>query len=68
MSGFISQKQFREIFTELGGDKFTEREIRDLLKMAESEDGQVFFFFFFFFFFDLLFFFILCGVTIILFL
>ena len=45
MSGFISQKQFREIFTELGGDKFSEREIRDLLKMAEGEDGQVFFFF-----------------------
>eukprot|EP00009_Paramoeba_aestuarina_P011395 CAMPEP_0201540938 /NCGR_PEP_ID=MMETSP0161_2-20130828/71207_1 /ASSEMBLY_ACC=CAM_ASM_000251 /TAXON_ID=180227 /ORGANISM="Neoparamoeba aestuarina, Strain SoJaBio B1-5/56/2" /LENGTH=149 /DNA_ID=CAMNT_0047948439 /DNA_START=438 /DNA_END=887 /DNA_ORIENTATION=- len=41
MSGFISEKHFREIFTEMGGDKFTEREIRDLLKMAASDDGQV---------------------------
>eukprot|EP00008_Paramoeba_atlantica_P004099 CAMPEP_0201475710 /NCGR_PEP_ID=MMETSP0151_2-20130828/1079_1 /ASSEMBLY_ACC=CAM_ASM_000257 /TAXON_ID=200890 /ORGANISM="Paramoeba atlantica, Strain 621/1 / CCAP 1560/9" /LENGTH=150 /DNA_ID=CAMNT_0047855873 /DNA_START=51 /DNA_END=503 /DNA_ORIENTATION=- len=42
MTGFIPQKQFRDIFTELGGDKFTEREIRDLLKLAEGSDaGQV---------------------------
>jgi calmodulin len=42
MTGFISQKQFRDIFTELGGDKFSEREVRDLLKLAEGEEsGQV---------------------------
>jgi Ca2+-binding EF-hand superfamily protein len=42
MTGVISQKQFRDIFLELGGEKFTEREVRDLLKLAEGEEsGQV---------------------------